>query len=159
MQTKLGTEPLRVDVTSPGLTDRPNEGRYLFAGIAVASIWIAATAASIWTPDMITGSQHEHLAIAALSFWMYAAIATGLVLMAFGRRTLGGRALWMGFTIAIAGVWAAVALASIFAPTMVTGTDPTTIPVTAFAAPVGGVVATAFASVFAAGSPARPDGS
>ena len=52
-----------------------------------------------------------------------------------------------------------VALASILAPTMVTGTDPTTIPVAAFAAPVGGVVATAFASVFAAGSPARPDGS
>jgi len=157
MQTKL--QPVRLDVTAETPTAPSNDGRYLFAGITVASIWVAALAASIWTPDMITGSQHEHLAIAALSFWMYAAIATGLVLMAFSRRTLGGRALWMGLTIAIAGVWAAVALASIFAPTMVTGTDPTTIPVAAFAAPVGGVVATAFASVFAAGSPARPDGS
>ena len=158
MQTKL--EPLRVDVKAQAPTTRPNEGRYLFAGAAVASIWIAATAASIWSPDMITGSTHEHLAIAALSYWLYAAIATGLVLMAFGRRTIGGRALWVGFTIAIAGIWAAVALASIFAPTMVTGTDPTTIPVAALAAPVGGVIATAFASVFAAGSPpVRTDGS
>ncbi len=40
---------------------------------------------------------------------------------------------------------------SIFAPTMVTGTDPTTILVAAFAAPVAGVLATAFLAVFVAG--------
>jgi len=155
MQTKL--QPVRLDVTAETPTAPSNDGRYLFAGITVASIWVAALAASIWTPDMVTGSMHDHVAIAAMSDWFYSAIATGLVLMAFSRRAVGNHALWIGFTVAVAGVWAAVALASIFAPTMVTGTDPTTIPIAAFAAPVGGVIATAFASVFAAAS--RSEGS
>ena len=138
--------------TQPRRTTRP-EGRYLFAGISVASIWAAVAVASIWSPDMITDTQHDHLAIASFADWLYAALATGLVLMAFGRRTPGAsRSLWLGFTVAVAGIWLAVAVASIFAPTMVTGTDPTTIPIAAFAAPIGGVLATAFASVFAAGS-------
>ena len=131
-----------------------SESRYLLAGIAIASIWVAVAIAAIWSPDMITGSQHEHLAIAALIDWFYAALATGLVLMAFGRRSQGaGRSLWVGFTIAIGSVWLVVAVASVFAPSMVTGTDPTTIPVAALAAPVAGLIATAFASVYAAGSP------
>jgi len=156
MQTQLRGESVDTTVsTRPRREERP-EGRYLFAGITVASIWVAVALASIWSPDMTTGSQHEHLAIAPLTDWLYAALASGLVLMAFGRRTPGGsRALWLGFTVAIASIWLAVALASIFAPSMVTGTDPTTIPIAAFAAPVAGVLATAFASVFAAGSQGR----
>jgi hypothetical protein len=139
-----------------GSPDVQAEGRYVFAGTSVALIWIAAAMASIWSPDMITGSEHEHLAIAAFVDWFYAAIATGLVLMAFGRRTLGGsRQLWTGFTVAVGSIWIVVALASIFAPSMVTGSDPTTIPIAAFAAPLAGVIATAFASVFVAGSPGR----
>jgi hypothetical protein len=38
---------------------------------------------------------------------------------------------------------------------MVTGTDPTTIPMAALAAPVAGVVATAFVAVFVAGHSVR----
>ncbi len=76
--------------------------------------------------------------------------------MSFSRRTPGGgRSLWMGFAVAIASIWFIVALASIFAPSMVTGSDPTTIPIAAFASPIAGVVATAFASVFVAGSSGR----
>jgi hypothetical protein len=132
--------------------------RHLFVGISVACIWLAIGAASIWSPDMITGTSRERLALVAATDWFYAAIATGLVLMAFGRRSRGATgALWLGFTIAIATIWSVVALISIFAPTMQTGTDPTTIPIAAFVAPIGGVIATAFASVFAAGSPARDD--
>jgi hypothetical protein len=155
VQTQLEQGPPVVAQPLPEATG-PRESRYLFAGIAVASIWIAVAAASIWSPDMITGSQHEHIPIAAFGDWFYAAIATGLVLMAFGRRTPGSsRSLWEGFAIAIAGIWLVVALASIYAPTMVTGTDPTTIPIAAFAAPIAGVIATAFVSVFAAGSSGR----
>jgi len=129
-----------------------SESRFLFAGLSVAAIWLATLAASIWSPDMITGSEHEHFGMAAVTDWLYAAIATGLVLLTFSRRTRGAtHSLWVGFTIAIAGIWAAVALASIYSPTFVTGTDPTTIPIGVFVAPVAGMIATAFASVFAAG--------
>ena len=156
MQTDLKGMVRAVDTTRLEPYAEPKGPRDLFAGVVVASIWVTVAAASIWSPDMITGSEHEHIPIAAFTDWLDAAIATGLVLMAFSRRTLdSGRSLWMGFTVAIASIWAVVALASIFAPSMVTGSDPTTIPVAAFAAPVAGVVATAFASVFVAGSPGR----
>lgn len=156
MQTEVEHKVLEVEPASMASQEESGGSRYLFAGIAVASIWGAIAVASIWSPDMITGSQHEHIPIAAFLGWLYAALASGLVLMAFSRRTPGtSRSLWLGFTIATASIWFVVALASIFAPTMVTGADPTTIPVAAFAAPIAGVVATAFASVFVAGSPSR----
>jgi hypothetical protein len=150
MQTQLERPTVHEDVAPPNRDD----ARYVFAGIAVACIWAAAVAASIWSPDLITGSEQEHIAIAALFDWFHASIATGLVLMAFSRRTHGAsRSLWLGFLIAIASIWAAVALVSVFAPAMVTGTDPTTISIAALVAPIGGVIATAFASVFVAGTP------
>lgn len=150
--------------TSPGATlgvdpDRPEvggtarESRYLFAGIAVGVIWLAIAAASIWSPDLITGTEQEHIPLAAIIDWFYAALATGLVLMAFGRRSAGAsRSLWLGFTVAIGGIWFVVAVASIFAPSIETGTDPTTLPIAALASPIAGVIATAFVSVFVAGS-------
>ena len=118
--------------------DRPrSEGRFLFAGLSVAAIWLATLAAVLWSPDMITGSEQERLPMAAMIDWLYAAIATGLVLMAFSRRTRGAtRSLWAGFTTAVATIWAVVALASIYAPTFVTGTDPTTLPIAVLVAPV-----------------------
>lgn len=144
----LGVDPGRPEV---GGTAR--ESRYLFAGIAVGVIWLAIAAASIWSPDLITGTEQEHIPLAAIIDWFYAALATGLVLMAFGRRSGGAsRSLWLGFTVAIGGIWFVVAVASIFAPSIETGTDPTTLPIAALASPIAGVIATAFVSVFVAGS-------
>jgi hypothetical protein len=155
MQTQLEARPTRAEAVP---THHQAESRYLFVGLSIAAIWLAALAAILWSPDMITGSMHERIAIAAMSDWFYAAIATGLVLMAFGRRTRGAtRSLWVGFTIAIAAIWAVVSIASIYAPSFVTGTDPTTVPIAVFAAPVAGTIATAFASVFAAGSAGREE--
>jgi hypothetical protein len=159
MQTDLVTEVHHNGKEPTNGRDEAEGTRYLFAGIAVASIWIAVAIASVWSPDMITGSQHEHLPIAAFGDWLYAAIATGLVLLAFSRARAASRSLWVGFTVAIATVWLIVALASVFAPSMVTGADPTTIPIAAFASPIGGVVATAFVCVFAAGSRGRAESS
>ncbi|MGA9162048.1 MAG: hypothetical protein WB297_14445 [Actinomycetota bacterium] len=155
MGVELKTAPgetLGVDVR-PELAGTMSEYRYLFAGIAVASIWLAIAGASIWSPDLISGTEQEHVPLAAILDWFYAALATGLVLMAFGRRSPGAsRSLWLGFTVAIGAIWFVVAIASIFAPSIVTGTDPTTVPIAALASPVAGVIATAFVSVFAAGS-------
>ena len=149
MQSTLERPAPEVEPT--GERARP-EGRFLFAGMSVAAIWLATLATVLWSPDMITGSMHEHLPMAAMTDWLYAAIATGLVLLAFSRRTRGAtRSLWAGLTVALATIWAVVALASIYAPTFVTGSDPTTVPIAVLVAPVAGVTATAFVSVFAAG--------
>jgi hypothetical protein len=159
MGVELKTSPgeeLGVDLAPPELEGTGMEFRYLFAGIAVASIWLAIAAASIWSPDLISGTGEEHVPLAAILDWFYATLATGLVLMAFGRRSPGAsRSLWLGFTLAIGGIWFVVAVASILAPSIVTDTDATTVPIAALASPLAGVIATAFVSVFVAGSAAE----
>lgn len=160
VETKTPPEPppaVYVGRPEPGAIER--EFRYLFAGIAVASIWLAIAAASIWSPDLISGTEQEHVPLAAIMDWFYAALATGLVLMAFGRRSPGAsRSLWLGFTVAIGGIWFVVAVASIFAPSIVSGSDPTRVPIAALGSPIAGVMATAFVSVFAAGSAGESKG-
>jgi len=132
--------------------DHERETRYVFVGLSATAIWLAIAAASIWSPDLVSGSERDHIPLAAMTDWLYAATATGLVLMAFARRSPGAsRPLWTGFTIAVAAVWLVVALASIFAPTIDTS-DATSVPITALVTPIAGVMATAFLSVFAAGS-------
>jgi hypothetical protein len=54
------------------------------------------------------------------------------------------------FVISIAAIWLAIALASIYGPVLVTGTDPTRVPLTALVAPVAGTEATAFVCLYAA---------
>jgi hypothetical protein len=137
----------------PELEVTRKEFRYLYAGTAVASVWLAIAAASIWSPDLVSGTEQEHIPLAALTDWFYAALATGLVLMAFGRRSPGAsRSLWQGFALAIGSIWFVIAVASIFAPSIVSGTDPTTVPIAVLASPIAGLIATAFVSVFVAGS-------
>lgn len=53
MGVELKTQPeesLGVDLARSELGGITTEFRYLFAGIAVASIWLAIAAASIWSP-------------------------------------------------------------------------------------------------------------
>ena len=124
--------------------------RYLFTGVAVASIWLAVVLASIFAPDMVTGSQHEHLQIAAYADWLWGAFATGFVLLraaASGvnrRADVASRNLRMALTMSVGIVWLAVLLVSIFTPQLVIGTDPTRLPVAAMFSPIFGVIVTAY---------------
>ena len=156
MAVELQTSPRAADpLQAPprGSDGSERDPRYRFAGLAVAAIWLAIAAASIWSPDLVSGTEQDRIPLAAMSDWLYAATATGLVLMAFARRSPGAsRSLWAGFTMATAAIWLVVAAASIFAPTIETGTDPTTVPIASLVTPIAGVIATAFLSVFAAGS-------
>ena len=47
-----------------------------------------------------------------------------------------------------AAIWTAVTLLSIFAPSYVTGSDPTRIPTAAILSPVVGVIGTGFVAAF-----------
>jgi hypothetical protein len=141
-----------VGEVSPAPT--PYEARYRFAAITVCGIWVALAAASIWSPDLISDTDRTHVPIAAFMDWIYAVVATGLVLLAFSRRTPDiGRSSGSSFAAVIWAIWLVVAGASIWAPSLVSGTDGAVVPVAALAAPLAGLLATAFASVFAAGSP------
>ncbi|MET0779983.1 MAG: hypothetical protein ABWZ16_00510 [Microbacterium sp.] len=76
-----------------------------------------------------------------MTVWPWTAAAVGYVLLAGGRS--GSRDLVVGVTF----VWAVVAVLAIAAPTMVTGTDPTRIPLAALIAPPFGTVATGFLAI------------
>ncbi len=152
--TALGNEVLDVEAAKGPAQREAGGSRYRFAAMAVCGIWGALAAASMWSPDLISGTDRTHVPIAAFTDWFYAVIATGLVLMAFSRRTPDlGRSSWAAFTLVICGIWLVVAITSIWTPDLISGTDETRVPIAAFVSPIAGVLATAFASVFVAGSP------
>lgn len=106
--------------------------------LAVASVLLASMLLSVFSPDMVTGSAQEHLPIVAMLSWFWGLVALGY--LAFVRTSDAGPAL--GLSVGV--LWLGVALTSIFAPEMVTGSDPTRIPIAALVAPILGCLATAF---------------
>jgi hypothetical protein len=107
--------------------------------VALAAIWVASMVMSVFAPDMVTGSEHEHLPLAALTVWLWAAVASAYVLM--GIRA-GGPVRTFELTVAV--LWGAVMVAVVAAPSMVTGSDPTTIPFATLVCPVVGALVTGF---------------
>jgi len=107
----------------------------LAPGVAVASIWVPTLLLSVFAPDMVTGSHQEHLPL-------------GYVLMAtHAREESDDPSRWLGFELSVLTIWVVVALAGIFAPELVTGSDPTRIPLVAVVAPIAGLVATGFVAL------------
>lgn len=139
----------------PTQASRATNPRLLAVGIAIGSIWLAVVIASLYAPVMVTGSNHERLAIAALGDWLWGGMATGLLLLAAAFTGPGRTGIWPTAALVTALIWLAVAVTSVFAPDLVTGTDPTSIPLAAMLAPIVGAVVTAFIAVFAAGMGAR----
>jgi hypothetical protein len=126
--------------------------RFLMVSLAAGAVWISVGLASMFAPDLVSGTEQEHIPIAGLTLWLWGAIATGLVLMtgAIGRRVIDRR--WRALAAIVAVIWFTVAAAAIWSPELVTGSDPTRIPLTALLAPVAGTIATAFACLFVAGA-------
>lgn len=123
-------------------------------GIALIAIWLSATLAALYSPDMITGSTHEHMQLAMFVVWPLAAVATGMVLLAAGvnRRGVEAAGPWAVYALLTAIAWAAAAVASVFVSPMVTGSDPTTIPLAALFGPLFAVLVTAYAGIYVAGA-------
>lgn len=122
--------------------------------VALVAIWGSATLAALYAPDMITGSNHEHMQLAMFLAWPLAAVATGMVLLAAGvsRREVQAAGPWALYALLTAIAWAASAVASVFVSPMVTGTDPTTIPIAAIVSPLFAVLVTAYAAIYVAGA-------
>ena len=131
---------------------RTTSGRATFVAVSIAAIWLSTLAASLFAPSLITGSAHETIPLVAAVDWLWAALATGFVVLAAGLVRQGHQPSWFGAAIAVATIWVAVALASIAGPSLVTGTDPTTIPLAAILSPFAGVIGTAYVAIFAAAS-------
>ncbi|MFC7272990.1 hypothetical protein ACFQS1_03260 [Paractinoplanes rhizophilus] len=133
------------------MIDHPNTGAapadvswMSWTAAGLAGIVGAAILISVFAPDMITGSQQEHLAVAAFGTWLWGLIGSAAFLTGMGR--LRGSAarqfIWTGLAAATLAIWLLAAVVAIAAPRAVTGTDPTQIPVAAMVAPVAATVLT-----------------
>jgi hypothetical protein len=138
--THLPTSTPSESTRSPAWWDRP--------ATAVVSVVAASTALAVMAPDMVTGSEQEHLPLAALTIWPWTAAAIGYVVMA-GR----GRSA-RDLVVSVSLTWVLVAVVAIAVPSLITGTDPTQIPLAALVAPPFGAVATGFLAI----AHARSDG-
>ena len=133
-------------------------GRLLPTAVAVGGLWLAMALSAVFAPDLISDAQ-DHVPIVALTIWIWGAVATGFVLFGAAFPARDQMARW-GLPVAVLGIWGAVALVSIFAPSIVTGSDETIIagsgqtivPVAGLFAPVAGAVAAGFACLAAAWS-------
>lgn len=121
--------------------------RWKWSGLAVAAIWLSAAAASIWSSDLITGAAHEHIPLVAINFPIWALLGTGLAVLAPAVTASERGRGWPIYAGTVAVVWIAAAMISIGAPAMITGSDPTTIPIAGVIAPIAAMAATAFATV------------
>jgi hypothetical protein len=139
---KTATRPVRLDGWAPGL------------GVTV--IWLATLAAALFSPDLVTGSHQEHFPLIGAIDWLWAAVATGYVLMARPPSDLPGRTHSGAgsFLLSVTAVWATTAAASIFGPPLITGTDPTQIPLVALLVPLAAMAVTGFICLHALKRPA-----
>lgn len=128
--------------------------RAVATAVALVAIWVAATVAAVYSPDLVTGSNHDHFQLAMFFVWPLAAVASGMVLLAAGvsRHDTEEAGPLAVYAIVTALVWFGAALASVFAAPISTGTDPTTIPIAALIAPLFAVLVTAYACIYVAGS-------
>jgi len=135
----------------PAVTRKPVPAvAWAMTGLAIVGVWLGVVLSGIYAPDMISGSQHEHLAIVGGGDWIWGLVATAIVILAAQkgfRARVTSLVSWAGLAVGVAVVWIGVAMVSAWAPVWVTGTDPTTIPANAMGAPILGTFLTWFASM------------
>lgn len=114
-------------------------------GVAVGAIWVAVLAISVLAPDMVTGSEQQHMPVAAFGTWLWGIAGTWAALgsLAALRRSSTRWHLHQPLALGVAGVWAVAAAASVFGPVFETGSDPTRLPLVALVAPIAATVLTA----------------
>lgn len=115
-------------------------------GVAVGGIWASVLAISLLAPDMVTGSEQQHMPVAAFGTWMWGIAGTFAALGALAALRRGSprrRHLHQPLALGVAVIWCVAAAVSIFSPVVETGSDPTRLPMAAFVAPVVATVLTA----------------
>lgn len=116
---------------------------------AIVGIWIAVVVISIFSPDLVSGSQQERLPLVAFVTWIWGGIGTVAVLWAMGalRGSEERKPLWIGFTATTLVIWLIATILSITLPVFETGTDPTQLPFGALFAPLAAALLTGLAGV------------
>jgi hypothetical protein len=114
---------------------------------SIASIWVAVGLISGFAPDLINLADQQHVAFSPILSWIAGPIATKFVWDFYARGlrpTARGapRRAEPAAALLFTGLWTAVAMISVFSPTVLTGTDATRFPLAAMLAIIGGTAAT-----------------
>ena len=123
----------------------------LWTAIGIGGIWVAVLLLSLLAPDLVSGSEQEHLPVAAFTTWFWGGAGTLVFLWAMGRLRGSARwqPIWIRLSVVTLGIWAVATILGITLPVMETGTDPTRIPFAAIFAPVAAAMLTALAGAVA----------
>jgi hypothetical protein len=136
---------------APRATDADDRSWKVWTLIGLAVIWVAVLVISLASPDLVSGSQQEHLPLALFVTWIWGLVAS--IGYLWGMSKLRGaasrRSLWIGLVIAVMVIWGVATIVSLALPVWETGSDPTRLPVWALAAPIGATLVTTLASVVA----------
>ena len=122
-----------------------------WSAAGIGGIWVAVVLISILAPEMVTGSEQEHMPIAAATSWLWGLMGTIGFLWAMSR--LRGRAsrrpIWIGLATVTLVLWLVATILSATLPVVETGTDPTRLPIGAIIAPLAAAVLTVLAGITA----------
>lgn len=129
----------------------------LWTAIGLGVIWVCVLLISLLAPDLVSGSEQEHLPLPAFTAWLWGLLGTWGFLNGMGklRGSAERRVIWVGLSIAVMAIWAIVAALSVWLPVLETGSDPTSLPLGAIVAPLAAAALTAVASMVV-GTFARP---
>ena len=142
------TRSTRAAPTTPigpaGPADAGESALFRAASVGIGAIWLAVVVISVFSPDLVTGSEPAHIPLVAMVTWLWGVIPSGsLVITLLGVRgrpdLLGSVWLLVGD---VAALWAVAAAVAVFGPEMVTGSDPTRVPICALLAPIAATVLT-----------------
>ena len=120
----------------------------LWTALGIGGIWVAVLLISLLAPDLVSGSEQEHLPVAAFTTWVWGGVGTLALLWAMLRLrdSTTWQPVWIGVSVVTLAVWAVAAILGITLPVFETGTDPTRIPVAAIFAPAAAAMLTALAA-------------
>jgi hypothetical protein len=123
----------------------------LWTAIGIGGIWVAVLLLSLLAPDLVSGSEQDHLPVAAFTTWFWGGVGTLVFLWVMGRLrgSVRWQPVWIGFSVVTLAIWAVATILGIILPVIVTGTDPTRVPVAAIFAPVAAAMLTALAGALA----------
>ena len=140
-------------MAQPGaqVNDTADQSWMVWTLLGVGAIWIGVLAISLVSPDLVSGSQQEHLPLPAFLAWIWGLLAT--VGFLWGMSKLRGSAerknIWIGLVVAVAVIWGVAIVVSATFPVFETGSDPTHLPAWAIIAPIGAALLTTLASIIA----------
>jgi hypothetical protein len=125
----------------------------------LAGIWTAVVLISVFAPGLVSGSEQEHVPVAAFTTWLWGLVATGGFLWAMAnlRGSASRKSIWICLAAATLTAGLVATILSLALPVVETGSDPMRIPIAAIVSPVAAAALTVLAGIIAGAFSRSPE--